>query len=96
MTKQELETLKVIYERESGILDVKSQYEEYSKFDTPRNFEKMKSACVLEDYLKFMSDCENFLAGNKSVMKMSESSDIEIPQPSDALKKFKDMFNKFF
>ena len=42
LNRAELEMMREIYERETGMLDLKEKYEEYKKFDTPRNFEKMK------------------------------------------------------
>ena len=37
------------------------KYWSYSKFDTPRAFEKMEPSGVLEDYKNFMNECEMFL-----------------------------------
>ncbi len=100
LNRTELEMMRGIFERETGMLDLKDKYEEYKKFDTPRNFEKMKKECVLDDYLKFMEDCENFFENNALVIEeVSEykiEARIELPKPSPALEKFKNRFNKFF
>ena len=53
LTRTELEIMREIFERETGIKATRKKYEEYKKFDTPRNFEKMRKECVLDDYLKF-------------------------------------------
>ena len=100
LNRTELEMMRGIFERETGMLDLKDKYEEYKKFDTPRNFEKMKKESVLDDYLKFMEDCENFFENNALVIEeVSEykiEARIELPKPSPALEKFKNRFNKFF
>lgn len=102
LNRAELEMMREIYERETGMLDLKEKYEEYKKFDTPRNFEKMRKECVLDDFLKFMEDCENFFE-NDGVMIDSFDANceriqgrIELPKPSSALEAFKNKFNKFF
>lgn len=102
LSRKELEIMKGIFERETGILEIKEKYEEYKKLDTPRNFEKMRKNCVLDDYLKFMSDCEDFLSNDGIVIdefnleKEEIKGNIELPKPSPALEKFKNKFNKFF
>ena len=100
LNRTELEIMREIYEREIGMLDLKEKYEAYKKLDTPRNFEKMKRECVLDDYLKFMEDCENFFENNDLVVEdISEykiETRIELPKPSSALEAFKNKFNKFF
>ena len=103
LNREELEMMREIYERETGMLDLKEKYEEYKKFDTPRNFEKMRKECVLDDYLKFMSECEEFLSNDavtiEDISMLAENrieGRIELPKPSNALEKFKDRFNKFF
>ena len=100
LNRTELEMMRGIFERETGMLDLKDKYEEYKKFDTPRNFEKMKKECVLDDYLKFMEDCENFFENNalviEEVFEYKIEARIELPNPSPALEKFKNRFNKFF
>lgn len=102
LNKTELEIIRGIWERETGILEVKEKYEAYKKLDTPRNFEKMKKDCVLDDYLKFMNDCENFLLNDEIVIedfnieKTEVKGNIELPKPSSALEAFKNKFNKFF
>lgn len=101
LNRAELEMLREIVERETGILEIREKYEEYKKLDTPRNFEKMKKDCVLDDYLKFMSDCESFLQNDGIILNdlsvINElKGSIELPKPSEALEKFKNKFNKFF
>lgn len=97
MTKQELEVLKNVYEKESGILELREKYEEYKKLDTPRNFERMKNECVLDDYLKFMLDAEKVLCDAPCVQEVNTlSNELELPKPSKALEEFKNKFNKFF
>ena len=100
LNRAELEIIREIYERETGMLDLKEKYEAYKKLDTPRNFEKMKKECVLDDYLKFMEDCENFFENDALVVEdVSEykiEARIELPKPSSALEAFKNRFNKFF
>lgn len=102
LTRTELEMMRDIFERETGMSDLKRKYEEYKKFDTPRNFEKMKKECVLDDYLKFMNDCENFFENDavtiETVSMLAENrieGRIELPKPSNALEAFKNKFNKF-
>lgn len=103
LTRTELEMLKEIFERETGMSILKRKYEEYKKFDTPRYFEKMKKECVLDDYLKFMNDCENFFENDavtiENISMLAENKiegRITLPKPSEALEKFKNRFNKFF
>ena len=103
LTRTELEMMRDIFERETGIKSTREKYEEYKKFDTPRNFEKMRKECVLDDYLKFMSECEEFLSNDsvtiEDISMLAENrieGRIELPKPSNALEKFKDRFNKFF
>lgn len=102
LNRAELETIRGIFEKETGILEIKEKYEEYKKLDTPRNFEKMRQNCVLDDYLKFMNDCENFLLNDGIIIedfnieKAEVKGNIELPKPSSALEAFKNKFNKFF
>lgn len=104
LTIEEVKVLKGIVEREEGIQDLREQYEEYKKLDTPRGFEKMKDEYVLDDYLMFMDNAEKVLfpeEKEKTVLKAAaleevEEEEIVIPKPSDALEKFKNRFNKFF
>lgn len=102
LNRKELEIIKEIVERETGVSEIKEKYEEYKKLDTPRNFEKMRKNCVLEDYLKFMNDCENFLLNDGILIdefnleKEEVKGNIELPKPSSALEAFKNKFNKFF
>lgn len=102
LTRTELEIMREIFERETGIKATREKYEEYKKFDTPRNFEKMKKECVLDDYLKFMEDCENFFENDGVIIDSFDANceriqgRIELPKPSSALEAFKNRFNKFF
>lgn len=104
LTKEEVKVLRRVVEREEGILELREQYEEYKKLDTPRGFEKMKDEYVLDDYLMFMDNAEKVLfpeEKEKTVLKAAaleetEKEEIVIPKPSDALEKFKNRFNKFF
>ena len=103
LTRTELEMMREIFERETGIKATREKYEEYKRFDTPRNFEKMRKECVLDDYLKFMNDCENFFENDavtiETISMLSEdriAGRIELPKPSSALEAFKNKFNKFF
>lgn len=66
------------------------KYWSYSKFDTPRAFEKLEASGVLEDYKNFMNECEAFLFSEV------EMYSISLPKPSKALEDFKNKFNKFF
>ena len=61
LTKAEVKVLRGIVEREEGIQDLREQYEEYKKLDTPRGFEKMKDEYVLDDYNEFMDNAEKVL-----------------------------------
>lgn len=102
LNRTELKTMRGILEKETGILEIKEKYDEYKKLDTPRNFEKMRKNCVLDDYLKFMNDCENFLLNDGIIIedfnleKAEVKGNIELPKPSSALEAFKNKFNKFF
>lgn len=103
LTRIELEMMREIFERETGLKTIKEKYEEYKKFDTPRNFEKMRKECVLDDYLKFMKECEEFISNDavtiEDISTLSEdriAGRIELPKPSSALEAFKNKFNKFF
>ena len=102
LTRIELEIMREIFERETGIKATREKYEEYKKFDTPRNFEKMKKECVLDDYLKFMGDCEDFFENDGVIIASFDANceriqgRIELPKPSSALEAFKNRFNKFF
>lgn len=70
------------------------EYKEYKKFDTPLGFRKLTDAGVLDDYIAYMDKWDIILNG-EVISTFKSDSDIEIPKPSDALKKFKDKF-KFF
>lgn len=103
LTRIELEMMREIFERETGLKTIKEKYEEYKKFDTPRNFEKMRKECVLDDYLRFMKECEEFISNDavtiEDISTLSEdriAGRIELPKPSSALEAFKNKFNKFF
>ena len=104
LTKEELKVMKEIVEREEGILELREQYEEYKKLDTPRGFEKMKDEYVLDDYLKFMDNAEKVLfheEQKETVLKVAaleevKEEEIVIPKPSSALEAFKNKFKKFF
>lgn len=103
LTRTELEMMREIFERETGMAALKRKYEEYKKFDTPRYFEKMKKECVLDDYLKFMNDCENFFGNDavtiENILTLTKNrikGRITLPKPSSALEAFKNRFNKFF
>lgn len=97
LTIKELEVLKGIVEREEGILELREQYEEYKKLDTPRGKDKMEDAHVLDDYNEFMDNAEKVLFPEESLpIKAMIEDTIVIPKPSDALEAFKDKFSKFF
>lgn len=104
LTKAEVKVLRGVVEREEGILELREQYEEYKKLDTPRGKDKMEDAHVLDDYNEFMDNAEKVLfpeEQNETVFKAAaleevEEEEIVIPKPSDALEKFKNRFNKFF
>ena len=61
LTKEEVKVLRGIVEREEGILELREQYEEYKKLDTPRGKDKMEDAHVLDDYNEFMDNAEKVL-----------------------------------
>ena len=104
LTKEEVKVLRGVVEREEGILELREQYEEYKKLDTPRGKDKMEDAHVLDDYNEFMDNAEKVLfpeEQNETVLKATaleeiKEEEIVIPKPSDALEKFKNRFNKFF
>lgn len=104
LTKAEVKVLRGIVEREKGIQDLREQYEEYKKLDTPRGFEKMKDEYVLDDYNEFMDNAEKVLFPEdkeESVLKAAaleevEEEEIVIPKPSSSLEAFKNKFKRFF
>lgn len=104
LTKAEVKVLRGIVEREEGIQDLREQYEEYKKLDTPRGFEKMKDEYVLDDYNEFMDNAEKVLFPEdkeESVLKAAaleevEEEEIVIPKPSSSLEAFKNKFKRFF
>lgn len=104
LTIEEVKILKGIVEREEGIQDLREQYEEYKKLDTPRGKDKMEDAHVLDDYNEFMDNAEKVLfpeEQKEEVLKVAAleevgEEEIVIPKPSSALEKFKNRFNKFF
>lgn len=103
LTKAEVKVLRGIVEREEGIQDLREQYEEYKKLDTPRGFEKMKDEYVLDDYNEFMDNAEKVLFPEdkeESVLKAAaleevEEEEIVIPKPSSSLEAFKNKFKRF-
>lgn len=104
LTIEEVKILKGIVEREEGIQDLREQYEEYKKLDTPRGKDKMEDAHVLDDYNEFMDNAEKVLfpeEKNETVFKAAAleevgEEEIVIPKPSSALEAFKNKFKKFF
>lgn len=96
MTREELRVMREIVDREEGILDLMKEYKEYKKLDTPRGYDKMEESHVVDDYNLFMDEAEKILFSDKTIKMAKTTSEIVIPEPSDALKKFKDRFNKFF
>lgn len=104
LTKEEVKVLRGIVEREEGILELREQYDEYKKLDTPRGKDKMEDAHVLDDYNEFMDNAEKVLFPEEQKEKVFKAAALEevgeeeivIPKPSDALEKFKNRFNKFF
>lgn len=69
---------------------LEEQYKEYKFFVDSRGMKMLAEQGLVDEYNSFMSECENILFNNISIL------DIELPQPSDALEKFKNRFNKFF
>ena len=104
LTKEEVKVLRGVVEREEGILELREQYEEYKKLDTPRGKDKMEDAHVLDDYNEFMDNAEKVLfpeEQNETVFKATaleeiKEEEIVIPKPSSALEAFKNKFKKFF
>lgn len=104
LTKEEVKVLRGIVEREEGILELREQYEEYKKLDTPRGKDKMGDAHVLDDYNEFMDNAEKVLfpeEQKEEVLKVAAleevgEEEIVIPKPSSALEAFKNKFKKFF
>ena len=104
LTIEEVKILKGIVKREEGIQDLREQYEEYKKLDTPRGKDKMEDAHVLDDYNEFMDNAEKVLfpeEQKEEVLKVAAleevgEEEIVIPKPSSALEAFKNKFKKFF
>ena len=104
LTKEEVKVLRGIVEREEGILELREQYEEYKKLDTPRGKDKMDVAHVLDDYNVFMDNAEKVLfpeEQTEEVLKVAAleevgEEEIVIPKPSSSLEAFKNKFKKFF
>lgn len=104
LTKEEVKVLRGIVEREEGILELREQYEEYKKLDTPRGKDKMEDAHVLDDYNEFMDNVEKVLfpeEQKEEVLKVAAleevgEEEIVIPKPSSSLEAFKNKFKKFF
>ena len=99
LTKEEVKVLRGIVEREEGILELREQYEEYKKLDTPRGKDKMEDAHVLD-----MDNAEKVLfpeEQKEEVLKVAAleevgEEEIVIPKPSSSLEAFKNKFKKFF
>lgn len=96
MTKEQLTVLKEIYEKESGLIDLKEKYDEYKKLDTPRNRKRMKAESVLDDYDNFMDECELIFVPEGFTAEAYTVKGFELPKPSSALEAFKNKFNKLF
>lgn len=104
LTKEEVKVLRGIVEREEGILELREQYEEYKKLDTPRGKDKMEDTHVLDDYNEFMDNAEKVLfpeEQKEEVLKVAAleevgEEEIVIPKPSSSLEAFKNKFKKFF
>ena len=80
LTKEEVKVLRGIVEREEGILELREQYEEYKKLDTPRGKDKMEDAHVLDDYNEFMDNAEKVLFPEdkeESVLKAAALEEVE-------------------
>ena len=96
MTFEELNVLKEIYEKESGLADLRAKYEEYKKLDTPRNRKRMKANSVLDDYDNFMDECELVFVPEGFSGEVYTVKGFTLPKPSSALEAFKNKFNKLF
>lgn len=67
--------------------EIFATYSDYKILDTPLNVEKMRKADVYEDYVAYMTELENSMT-DEDTMTLTA---LEIPQPSNKLKEFKDL-----
>lgn len=88
--------IKILYSTIVGLeenqIELEKEYFDYKKFDTPRGERLLIENGVFDEYNSYLSAYEQALLSNeKGISTMSS-----LPKPSDALKKFKDKFDKLF